>query len=59
LGTDKDEDMWKMIYYPQVIQNDGDVASMFRLMVENNKLYLCVRFNYDCPNCHHRLDVIL
>ncbi|RHN81188.1 hypothetical protein MtrunA17_Chr1g0196351 [Medicago truncatula] len=51
--------MWKMIYYLQVIQNDGDVASMFRLMVENYKLYLCVRFNYVCPNCQYRFDVIL
>ena len=37
MREDKDEDLWNTVYYPQVIQNDGDVTSMFSSMVENNK----------------------
>ena len=59
LRTDKDEDMWKTIYYPQVIHNDGDVASTFRSMVEINSLYLCVCSNCDCPNCQWRFNLTL
>jgi len=36
-------DNWKTIYFPQVIHDDGDVDYMFRLIVENNILHLCVR----------------
>jgi len=43
MREDKDEDLWKTVYYPRVIQNDGDVTSMFSSMVENNKfLSLCL-----------------
>jgi len=42
LGEDKDEDSWKTVYFPQVIRDDGDVDYMFRLMVENNILHICV-----------------
>jgi hypothetical protein len=47
VGADKDENMWETVYFPRVIYDDGDVAYMFSLMVENNKLYLCVHFNRD------------
>ena len=49
--ADKDEDHWKIVYHPDIFQNDDDVASMFSSMVENNELYFCVRFNWKCPNC--------
>jgi len=42
LGVDEYEDSWKNVYFPQVINNDGDVDYMFRLMVENNISDLCV-----------------
>jgi len=42
LGEDKDEDSCKTVYFSQVICDDGNVNYMFRLMVENNILYLCV-----------------
>lgn len=48
----KDEHFFKTVYYPQVIHNVDNVASMSKPMVENNKLHLCVRSNCDCPNCH-------
>jgi len=48
MRADKDEEMWKTVYYPQVIQNIGYVEYKFMSMVENNKLYLCVRSNYGC-----------
>jgi len=50
LKADKDEDLWKIVHHPQVIHNDDDVASMFSSMVENNKLYLCVRSNCKLSN---------
>jgi len=50
-GEDKDEDMWKRVYYPRVARDDSDVKFMFRSMVENNILYLCVRTNCICPDC--------
>jgi hypothetical protein len=40
LGEDKEEDFWKTVYYPQILKDDSDVDYMFRLMVENNTLYL-------------------
>jgi len=43
LATDKDENSWKTVYFPKVIHEDGDVDYMFRLIVENNILHLCVR----------------
>ncbi|AES97143.1 hypothetical protein MtrunA17_Chr5g0419781 [Medicago truncatula] len=43
LGEDKDEDNWKTIYFPKIIPDDGNIDYMFRLMVENNMLHLCVR----------------
>jgi len=39
---DKNEDNWKTVYFPQVIRDDSDIDFMFRLMVENNILHLCV-----------------
>jgi len=45
LGADKDEDMWKTeIYVFWLIRDDREVGFMFRDMVEDNILYLCVRF---------------
>jgi hypothetical protein len=43
LREDKEEVFWKTVYYPQILEDDSDVDYMFRLMVENNTLYLCVR----------------
>jgi hypothetical protein len=43
-GEDKEEDFWKTVYFPQLIEDDGDVDYMFRLMVENNILRLYVWF---------------
>jgi hypothetical protein len=43
LGEDKEEDFWKTVYFPQLLKDDSDVDYMFRLMVENNTLYLFVR----------------
>jgi len=43
LAADKDEDNWKTMYFPQVIHDEGDIDYMFRLMVENTILHLCVR----------------
>jgi len=43
LGEDKEEDFWKTVYYPQLLKDDSDVDYMFRLMVEDNTLYLFVR----------------
>ena len=40
---DKDENRWKTVYFPQVICDDGDIDYMFRLMVENSIVHLCVR----------------
>jgi len=45
LGTDKDEDMWKTVYSPRVIRDNNNVELIFRSIVENNVLYLCVRSN--------------
>jgi len=42
-GEDKEEDFWKTVYYPQLLKDDSGVDYMFRLMVENNTLYLFVR----------------
>ncbi|KEH23062.1 hypothetical protein MTR_7g065910 [Medicago truncatula] len=43
LGEDKEEDFWKTVYYPQLLKDDSEVDFMFRVMVENNNLYLFVR----------------
>ena len=43
LGEDKEEDVWKTMYFPQLIEDDSDVDYMFRLMVQNNILLLYVR----------------
>ena len=43
LGEDKEEHFWKAVYYPQLLKDDSDVDYMFRLMVEDNTLYLFVR----------------
>jgi len=43
LAMDKDEGNWKTVYFPKVIHDDGNVDYMFRLMVENNILHICVR----------------
>jgi len=50
LEANNDEDMWKTIYSPQVIRDDSDIEFMFRSMVENNVLYLCV-----CSNCSSQI----
>ena len=42
LGEDKEKDFGKTVYYPQLLKDDCDVDCMFRLMVENNILYLFV-----------------
>jgi len=43
LGADKDEGMWKTtIYVPWLIHDNSDVEIMFRNMVEENILYVCV-----------------
>jgi hypothetical protein len=46
--VDKNEDMWKTIHSSRVIRDDSVVEFMFRLMVENNVLYFCVRSNCRC-----------
>jgi len=43
LREDKEEDFWKTVYFPQLLENDSNVDYMFRLMVENNILHLYVR----------------
>ncbi|KEH35095.1 hypothetical protein MTR_3g078627 [Medicago truncatula] len=50
-GADKDEEMWKTVYFPRVVRDDNNVGFMFRHMVENNILYLCVHFNCTCEEC--------
>ena len=42
LGDDKEEDFWKTVYYPQLLKVDSDVDYMFRVMVDNNILYLFI-----------------
>jgi hypothetical protein len=44
LGEDKEENFWKIVYYQQLLKDDSDIDYMFRLMVENNTLYVFVRF---------------
>jgi len=43
LGEDKEEEFWKTVYFPQLVEDDSDVAYMFSVMVENNTLHLYVR----------------
>ena len=33
LGADKDEDLWKTVYYPKLIDDDSDIEFLFRRMV--------------------------
>jgi len=42
LREDMEEDFWKTVYFPQLIEYDSDVDYMFRLMVQNNILCLYV-----------------
>jgi len=52
LGEDKHDDMWKTaVYVPWLIRDDSDVGFMFRNMVEDNILYLCVRSICMCVEC--------
>jgi len=55
LGADKEEDMWKTVCYPKLIEDDSDVGFMFRRFVENNVLYLYVSFNYRCVECSREI----
>ena len=55
LGADKDEDMWKTVYYPKLIEDDSDIGFMFRSMVENNVLHLCVCSNCRCVECSREI----
>jgi hypothetical protein len=41
LGEDKEEDFWKTVYFPQLLEHDSDIAYMFSVMVENKTLHLC------------------
>jgi len=41
LGEDN-EDFWKTVYFPQLVEDDNDFDYMFRVMVENNTLHLYV-----------------
>jgi len=43
LGEDKEENFWKTVYFPQLLEDDSDIAYMFSVMVENNALDLYVR----------------
>jgi len=52
LGEDKDEDMWKTAgYVSWLIRDDSNVGFMFRNMVEDNILYLCVHSICMCVEC--------
>jgi len=43
LGADKDEYMWKtVIYVPWLTRDDSHVRFMFRDMVEDTVLYVCL-----------------
>jgi len=42
LGEDKEEDFWKIVYFPQLVEDDSDIAYMFSVMVENNILQLYI-----------------
>jgi len=52
LGEDRDEHAWKTAsYLPWLIRDDSDVGFMFRNMVEDNILYMHVRFICNCVEC--------
>jgi hypothetical protein len=55
LGADKEEDIWKTIYYPKLIEDDSDVGFMFRRFFENNVLYLYVRSNCRYVECSREI----
>jgi len=42
LGEDKEEDFWKIVYFPQLVEDDSDISYMFSVMVENNILQLYI-----------------
>jgi len=42
LGEDNEEDFWNTMYFPQLVENDNDIAYMISVMVENNILQLYV-----------------
>ena len=42
LGEDKEEDLWKTVYYSQLLEDNSDVDYMFRLMVEVNTVHIYV-----------------
>jgi hypothetical protein len=50
-----EEDMWKTVYYPKLIEDNSDIGFMFRRFVENNVLYLHVRSNYRCVECSREI----
>jgi len=43
LGEDKEEDFWKTVYLPHLLEDDSDFAHMFSVMVENNDLHPYIR----------------
>jgi len=49
LKREKDEHAWKTAgYVPWLIRNDRDIKFMFRIIVEDNILYMCVRSICKC-----------
>jgi len=36
LKKDKEDDFWKIVYFPQLIEDDSNIDYLFRLIVENN-----------------------
>ena len=49
LGEDKDEHAWKTAsYMPWLISDDSNVGFMFRNIMEDNILYMCVRSICKC-----------
>ena len=55
LGADKEEDMWKTVFFPKLICDDSDIEFMFRRMFENNVLHLCVRSNCRYVECSREI----
>jgi len=43
LGEDKEEEFRKTVYFPQLLEDDSDVAFIFSVMVQNNTLHLYIR----------------
>jgi len=42
-GEDKEDDFWKTVYFPQLVEDDSDISYMFSVMVENKTLHHYVR----------------